>query len=207
MLNPPEDIKNYVPQANEAKIVRPKYDVVTGEFLGLVETLGYITVRGEEGECFFDYGYNKQNSKILYSTHKMKIPNSFSSTIFNRHRIQYEAGALSETDFSRLFFFLPSTTDRIENINGYMDSVNLMPIDMDQSEFGENFDPSTLDYENKDKEKNRESVLKVLKKIVDLSNSNLRKNADGLLAKRSHNKDILWVGGSRIPVDQFALSY
>ena len=88
-----------------------------------------------------------------------------------------------------------------------MDSVNLMPIDMDQSEFGENFDPSTLDYENKDREKNRESVLKVLKKIVDLSNSSLRKNADGLLAKRSHNKDILWVGGSRIPVDQFALSY
>ena len=88
-----------------------------------------------------------------------------------------------------------------------MDSVNLMPIDMDQSEFGENFDPSTLDYENKDREKNRESVLKVLKKVVDLSNSSLRKNADGLLAKRSHNKDILWVGGSRIPVDQFALSY
>ena len=55
--------------------------------------------------------------------------------------------------------------------------------------------------------KNRESALKVLKKIVDLRNSNLRKNADGLLAKRPHNNDILWVGGSRIPDGQFALSH
>ena len=56
--------------------------------------------------------------------------------------------------------------------------------------------------------KNRKSVLKVLKKIVDLSNSNLQKNADGLLATRPHrNQDILWVGGKRVPENQFALSY
>ena len=36
-----------------------------------------------------------------------------------------------------------------------MDLVNLMPIDIKQSEFGENFDPSTLDYENKDREKKK----------------------------------------------------
>ena len=119
------------------------------------KTLGYLPVRGGERESFFDYRYNKQNSKMLCSTHKMKIPNSFSSTIFNRHRIQYEAGALSETDFSKLFFCLPSTTYRIEDINRYMDLVNLMPIDIKQSEFGENFDPSTLDYENKDREKKK----------------------------------------------------
>ena len=44
--------------------------------------------------------------------------------------------------------------------------------------------------------KNRESVLKVLNKIVDLSSSNLQKTADGLLATKPHiNEDILWVGG------------
>ena len=74
MLNPPEDLKNYIPKENEAKIVRPKYDVASGQFLGLVETLGYLTVRGDERECFFDYGFSKENRKILYSTHKMKIP-------------------------------------------------------------------------------------------------------------------------------------
>ena len=87
MLNPPEDLKNYIPKENEAKIVRPKYDVASGQFLGLVEMLGYLTVRGDERECFFDYGFSKENSKILYSKHKMEIPNSFSATIFNRHRI------------------------------------------------------------------------------------------------------------------------
>ena len=54
MLNPPEDLKNYIPKENEAKIVRPKYDVASGQFLGLVETLGYLTVRGYKREFFFD---------------------------------------------------------------------------------------------------------------------------------------------------------
>ena len=71
-----------------------------------------------------------------------------------------------------------------------------MPIDIDPSEFGEDFHLSTLDFENADREKNRGSILKVLLKIVDLSNSNLQKHANGLLATKPHiNKDILWVGG------------
>ena len=65
MLNPPEDLKNYTPKKNEAKIVRPKYDVVSGQFLVLVETLAYLTVRGDERECFFDYGYTKENIKLF----------------------------------------------------------------------------------------------------------------------------------------------
>ena len=44
MLNPPEDLKNYECQPSEAKIYRPKYDTVSGEFLGLFQTLGYLTV-------------------------------------------------------------------------------------------------------------------------------------------------------------------
>ena len=77
-----------------------------------------------------------------------------------------------------------------------MNSVNFLPIDINSSEFGEDFDPSTWDFDNPDREKNRESVLKVLNKIVDLSSSNLQKTADGLLATKPHiNEDILWVGG------------
>ena len=86
-LNPLEDLKNYECQPNEAKFYRPKYDTVTGEYLGLCETLGYLTVRGDNQECSFNYGYSKDNNKVLYSHHKMKIPNSFSRIIFNRHRI------------------------------------------------------------------------------------------------------------------------
>ena len=143
LLNPPEDMKNYVSKSDELKIIKPKHDPVTGQFLGLIESLSYVTVRDEQVH-FFVYGYNKENSKILYNTHRMKIPNSFSTTIFNRHRIQYESGAVSEPDFSKVFFFLPSTTDRIEDSNRYLGSVNLNPIDIELSEFGSNFDPSRL---------------------------------------------------------------
>ena len=38
-----------------------------------------------------------------------------------------------------------------------MNSVNLMPIDIDPSEFGKDFDPSTLDFENADREKKIEN--------------------------------------------------
>ena len=118
-LNPPEDLKNYKCQPNEAKIYRLKYDTVSGESLGLFQTLGYLTVPGDNGECLLDYGYSKDNSKILHSHYKMKIPNSFSGTMFNRHRIQFESGDLN-TDSSNVYFFLPSTTYRIEDINKYM---------------------------------------------------------------------------------------
>ena len=173
LLNSPEDLKNYELKSNEVKIIKPKYDPISGEFLRLVECLGYLTVPGDEQEHCFDCGYNKENSKILYTMHKMKIPNSFSTTIFNRNRIQYESGAFSETDFS-VFIFLPSTTDRVQEINKYIGSVNLSPINIEISEFGDIFDPSKLDYANPGKESTRESVLKVLKKVVDLSNQSLR---------------------------------
>ena len=54
-LNTPEDQKNYEFKPNEGKIFRPEYDTVSHEFLGLVETLGYLTIRGDSMECFFDY--------------------------------------------------------------------------------------------------------------------------------------------------------
>ena len=156
-------------------------------------------------------GYSKENSKVLYSDHKMKILNSFSGIIFNRDRIQYEFGAL-DMESSKIYFFLPSATDRIEEINRYMNSVNLIPIHIYQNEFevdSGNLDLSNVDFDNPDKQKTREAVLRVLKKVVDLSNSNLQKNADGLLASKPHNKDILWVGygGKRVPENVFALSY
>lgn len=66
-------------------------------------------------------------------------------------------------------FFLPSTTDTIEDI---MNSVNLIPFDINQKEFevdGGDFDPLRLDFDNPDTQKTRESILRVLKKVVDLS--------------------------------------
>ena len=81
-----------------------RYDTVTGNFQSLYETLGYIMVCGDQGEHFLDYGFSKQNSKILHPFHKKRMPSSFSGTFFNRHRIQYKSGAL-QTNFSRIYYF------------------------------------------------------------------------------------------------------
>ena len=84
LLNQPENLEEYKPQENKVKILRSKYDNVAGQFLGLEYYLAYLTVRGDFYEQFFDCGYLKENSKILYSYHKIKVPNSFSAAIFNR---------------------------------------------------------------------------------------------------------------------------
>ena len=58
-MNPPENLKEYQLKENEAIINHPRYDTVTGQFLGLYETLGYLMVRGDSDECFLDYRCSK----------------------------------------------------------------------------------------------------------------------------------------------------
>ena len=178
LLNQPQNIEEYVPKEDEVKILRPKYDIKTGTVLGIESCLSYLTVRNDLPEQIFDYGNSKENCKILYSTHKMKIPNSFSTTIFGRHGIQYESGAFGETDSSNIFFFLPSTVDRIGKISKYLGSVDLNVTDINIDEFGQNFDPPKLDVKTTEREGVRQSVLKVLKKIAEYSSQNLKRNVD-----------------------------
>ena len=107
---------------------------------------------------------------------------------------------------------MPSTTDRVKYINRYIGPVKLIPIDIQEDSFeikGGKFDPSKLELDNAENHKMREAVLKVLRKGVDLSNSNLVKNADGLLATRPTNKNIQWVGktGKRVHENLYPLSY
>ena len=153
-LNPPENLETYEFKDREVKMFRLRYDNVTGHFQGLYESLGYIMVHGDADEHFVDYGYSKQNSEILHSFHKKHMQNSFSGTFFSRHKIQHESGAL-QMNFSRIYYFLPSITDRTEEINRHMGSVNLLPIDIPEETFevaGMSFDPSKFDYDNPDKE-------------------------------------------------------
>ena len=44
--NLPKNIDSYDLQEREVKMVRPKYNSETGDFLGLYETIGYMVVRG-----------------------------------------------------------------------------------------------------------------------------------------------------------------
>ena len=177
--------------------MRPKNEAKTAIFLGIEYCLAYLTVRNDLYEQFFDYGYSNKNSNILCSTHKMKILNSFSTTIFSRHRIQYESGAFGETDISNIFFFLPSTVDRIEEINKYLGSVNLNAIDINMD-----------DVKTTEREDVRKSVLRVLKEIAEHSSQNPRRNADGCLVSVPLNNDsLLWPEGKRTQSEKFSLWY
>lgn len=211
-LNTPKYLRNYKCENREVKMYRAKYDTTTGTFKGSCETLGYIMVRGDPQEYFLDHGYFKQNSKILHSYYKKRIQNSFSGTFFNRHRIQYETGAL-QTTYSNVCYFLPSTTDRIEEINRHMRSVHLSLIDIPENTFeaedGVKFDPSQLDCKYPEKQKITKAVVKMLKNIIDISNVNLVKNSDGLLSKRTVNEEVKWVGKDkkRFSEGRYKMSY
>ena len=139
----PVDFSSYELKPDKVKTLRPKYDLFNGQFRGLVETLGFLTVRGNHNASFFDYGYHKENSKFLYSTGRMRIADNFSGAMFTRNKRQYESGRLSNIS-SRLYYLLLITTDRSGNINQYLGHVFLKPIDVEECEFEKNFDLSML---------------------------------------------------------------
>ena len=98
------------------------------------------------------------------------------------HKMQYGGGAL-DSDLSKTFFYLPSTVDRNEKINKYLNSVNLKPMTINHKEFGEDFDPSNWDLDR--------NVVEVLKKVALQSSENLKRNADAFLSAISHGNDKL----------------
>ena len=60
----PEEVSSYVLKEREVKLISPKYEPSTGEFLGLYETIGFIIVRGDEDEHFLNYRIDDNNSKF-----------------------------------------------------------------------------------------------------------------------------------------------
>ena len=123
--NQPKDIDQHTFPKNEVKLVVCLYDIATGEFLGLQKRLAYIILRGDKEECFFSYGYSEKRSKALYSVAKEKIPNVIISTSFKKHYHEIMNKRRHNEEFSGLFFYLLSITDRKEKINQHRDNVNL----------------------------------------------------------------------------------
>ena len=110
---------------------------------------------------------------------------------------------------------MPSTTHRSEDINNYLGSVSLSPIDLAESSFETedaiSYDPSKLHSFCPEKKVMNKAVVKMLKKITDLSNSNLLRDANGLLSKKrtSDNNSIESIGKTkkRLPNNKFKVSY
>ena len=129
---PPQDVSSYTLKENKVKMVRPCYNPKTGEFERLYKTIGYLILRGSPEEVFFNYVYDHEKSKTLYLHYRRRIQNSFPGTIFNRHRAMIESGKV-EGNLSNTYFFLPSITDRSEDINQYLNNVSISLIDITQS--------------------------------------------------------------------------
>ena len=169
--SPAKYIESYESKNNEVKILRARHDPISGEFLGTENCLALITVRNDPQEQFFDYGYKKENDKVLYSTRKLKIPNSFKTTIFGQHRMQYEGGVFDGEKDSNIYFYLPSTVVRNEKISKYLSSVHLKPFAVNPADIAEGFNPADPDL-------NRSAVVKYMKRVVLQSSQNLKRNAD-----------------------------
>ena len=94
-----------------------------------------------------------------------------------------------------------------------MGSVNLSPIDNPEKTFevedNIQFGSSKLNYECPEQEKITKAVVKILKKVINISNSNLIKNADGLLSTQSVDEEVEWVGKDkkRLPDNRYKMSY
>ena len=196
----PKDVDSYECREDEVKILRTLYDLESGKFLGLKYSVGLITVRDDPEEQFFDYGYVNNDSKNLYCTVKNKIPSSFKQTFFGFLKNQFEGGVFMEQDHSGVFFYLPSTVDRSEEINKYMTSVHLKPFNVSIRELGGDFNlAQSLD---------RASVVKFMKKVAKRSSQNLKRNAEAFLSKTKHDNDtLIWPGGKRTMSNKFALTY
>ena len=126
----PEDLDNYVCKPDEVKLYVPLYNTDTGVFMGLQNLLAYIMVRGDENETFLSYDYDEDKSNILYSTFKqMSQGTSFKKNnplLLNERSFQ---------EFSTLFFYLPSTTNRKEKINQFVKNFSLHPSDCQYENF------------------------------------------------------------------------
>ena len=111
------------------------------------------------------------------------------------------------------FFFLPSITDSSEGINKYLNNVSISPIEITQQQLNSwsetPFDPSKLDTYGIEKNTMNDAGIKCLKNMNDVSNSNIVRNADGLLSRKEFDVPVAWVGEhkQRFPPQKFKVSY
>ena len=212
--DPAIDFDTYDFKQNECLLYVPLYNTENGLFRGLGKRLGYITLRGDNNETFYSYGYDKEKSKLLFCTMKQPIPNIFNCTCFKKHRQYLLNEKATDRLASSLFMFLPSTIDRKEDILQYKDSVNLHPIDALYDDLktlnnGKDFNPVELDFPV------RSSILPLfysyMKKVAETSNNNLVRNSNAYLAsggKIDPTSKFEWVDSSLEETkEKFQMSY
>ena len=209
--NQPKDIDAYICSKNEVKLLSCVYDIQTGHFKGIREQVAFIVLRGDDDETFLSYGFDKIKSKLLYSFSKQQIPNAFVSVAFKNHFGEIMNGDRSES--SSLFYFLPSVSDRKEEINQHKNNVSLSPIDI-TTDFIESFSvdekvsfkPDLLSSSDKKERKPQTEMLYGLfKHIATMSNQNLERNIAYLNITQGRH-EMEW-SNSKFDSSKFKLTY
>ena len=154
-------------------------------------------LRGDNNQSLFSYGFDPNKSSVLYPTSKQKIPHAFISTAFRKHYFEIINKRREKEEFSTLFYYLPSITDRKEAINLHKNNVNLTPVDClltviesFASKKGTSFKPQLLNSTTPEHRNPQvEMLYGVFRKIAEYSNNNLVHNADYLLAKNKRRAE------------------
>ena len=210
--NQPDDITTYSCKENEVKLLTCVYDLESGKFKGLRLMLAYIIIRGDDDEVFFSYGYSKSKSSVLYSYSKQQIPDTFISTSFKKH-FQEVVNEKKDEDYSHMFYYLPSISDRKEEVNQYKSNVSLVPTDVTiefinsfSSEKNYKFRPDLLNSKEL-----REPHVKVLRElfrhIANFSNQNLERNVLHLNMKADRDSTKMEWSTTRFDSSKFKLTY
>ena len=207
--NQPKDIESYVCSPNEVKLLSPVYELESGQFKGIRKQMAFIVLRGDSDETFLSYGFDKTRSKTLFSYSKQQIPNAFVSVAFKKHFEQIMSGDRDES--SALFYFLPSLSDRKEEINQYLNNVSLTPVDLTVDfieQFSENvaFKPDLLSSSD---EKERKPQIEILyglfKHMATVSDQNLERNVVHLNLAQGRYK-MEW-SNNKFDSSKFKLTY
>ena len=210
--NQPKDIATYICSKNEVKLLSCVYEIESGQFKGIREQVAFIVLRGDVDETFLSYGFDKIKSKLLYSFSKRQIPNAFVSVAFKKHFEQIMSDENDRNESSSLFYFLPSQSDRKEDINQYMNNVALSPIDI-TVDFIESFSaekvsfrPDLLDSsDEKERKPQTEMLYGLFKHIATVSNRNLERNIVQL--NITQGRDEMEWSNSKFDSSKFKLTY
>ena len=178
-FNSPADLDNYILKENKVILHVSLYNTETGHFRRVKKWLVFVMIRGDSHEDFYSYGYDEEKSRVLYSSLKHPLANILQGTAFKKH-VEKLIEEKQNKESSKLFFFLPSTTDRKEKINKFFGNVNLHPIDSPDKDFvnysvkSQTFFPHHLELRSgSEREAAREIVRNYMKHIAGISISNL----------------------------------
>ena len=153
---------------------------------------------------------------------KQPLSNIFQGTAFKKHVLFLIESKGTECS-SKLLFFLPSTTDRKEKINRWVNNVNLHPINCLYDDF-KNYAPQRFEIQKKGIQlqdldfhiqavrfETRECILNFMKHAAELSNNNLVRNSNALMQSKDakiDKEDFNWINNSLTQAElKFKLRY